>query len=488
MTATSAGGSSFTGQGQSLAVAGVIATNRILSSATALIDGANVTTTSGDVAVGATNTSTIEATTLAAMTSGSQAVGVELAFNTIGWKRTNLLFAALDALLGDPLVSSAFGGKQAALTDAKITNSTIDASGDVTVTSTSTAHITAVIDNSATSAPQAIMGAGGMSAAAVLSSNMVNSAAHATIDTNTSVDAGGDVSVSASDDAAIDAHTTLYASVSPTNDAGAGILNKLAGALLGEYQFTSHSGTRLVHFGDKVRTDDGTVYQYMGEDDDAHLDETTQDYTDFGYWKPLSEPNLISASLAYAALSALGTVLKKEGLTGSADSYFGLVDHNDLRSEVRASITDTPVTAGGNVSVSALENASLIAFDDSLVQTWAGLRRSHRHERRAFERGSVDRGAVGDDVRRHRRRRREHLDTRRDGDVQDRGLRQDLRRGRRLQLHRLEVVEHPVQRPRRADRRPADLVGVRRVADAVGRAGVDPRHEARRRWFDQRHR
>ena len=39
------------------------------------------------------------------MTSGSQSVGVELAFNTIGWERSNLLFAALDALLGDPLIS-----------------------------------------------------------------------------------------------------------------------------------------------------------------------------------------------------------------------------------------------------------------------------------------------------------------------------------------------------------------------------------------------
>ena len=94
--------------------------------------------------------------------------------------------------------------------------------------------------------------------------------------------------MSASDDAAIDAHTTLYASVSPTNDAGAGILNKLAGALLDDYQFTSHSGTRLVHFGDKVRTDDGTVYQYMGEDATLDLDEAAQDYSDYGYWKPLS--------------------------------------------------------------------------------------------------------------------------------------------------------------------------------------------------------
>ena len=78
-------------------------------------------------------------------------------------------------------------------------------------------------------------------------------------------------------------------------------------------------------------------------------------------------------AVAYAALNALGTVLDKEGLTGSADSYFGLIDHNDLRSEVRASITATPVVAGGAVSVLASESATLLAFDDSLAQTWAGF-------------------------------------------------------------------------------------------------------------------
>ena len=49
-----------------------------------------------------------------------------------------------------------------------------------------------------------------------------------------------------------------------------------------------------MRFGDKVRTDDGTVYRYMGEDATLDLDEAAQDYSDFGYWKPLSEPNLIT--------------------------------------------------------------------------------------------------------------------------------------------------------------------------------------------------
>ena len=58
----------------------------------------------------ATNDSLIEATNLVAMQSGCQSVAIALAFNTVGWGRSNLLFAAVDALLGDPLISSAFGG------------------------------------------------------------------------------------------------------------------------------------------------------------------------------------------------------------------------------------------------------------------------------------------------------------------------------------------------------------------------------------------
>ncbi len=51
-----------------------------------------MTTTAGDVTVSATNDSLIEAQTLSAMSSGAESVGIELAFNTIGWKRSNILF------------------------------------------------------------------------------------------------------------------------------------------------------------------------------------------------------------------------------------------------------------------------------------------------------------------------------------------------------------------------------------------------------------
>ena len=66
------------------------------------------------------------------MQSAAQSIGIALAFNTVGWGRSNLLFAAVDALLGDPLISEAFGGNlhpSEAL--ASVTNSPIVSFGGV---------------------------------------------------------------------------------------------------------------------------------------------------------------------------------------------------------------------------------------------------------------------------------------------------------------------------------------------------------------------
>ncbi len=160
------------------------------------------------------------------------------------------------------------------------------------------------------------MGAGGMAAAIVLASNMVSSGAQAWIDFTIggALVADGGVEVTASDAASIDATTSLESEVSPTNDLGAGILNGLVGAFLDDYEFTSHSGMQFVAFGDKVRTDDGTVYEYMGEDATIDLDEGAEDYSVYGFWKPLSETSLLNDAVTYAALSALGTVLGVEAV------------------------------------------------------------------------------------------------------------------------------------------------------------------------------
>ena len=99
-----------------MAINATIATNTILSSANAYLQDSTVTTsTTGDVIVTAMNTSTLEATSLQATTTGDTAYGVLLAFNTVGWQQSNILFNTLDALLGDPLISEAFDGEQPAV-------------------------------------------------------------------------------------------------------------------------------------------------------------------------------------------------------------------------------------------------------------------------------------------------------------------------------------------------------------------------------------
>ena len=65
-----------------------------------------------------------------------------------------------------------------------------------------------------------------------------------------------------------------------------------------------------------------------------------EDYTDFEHWKELTPTTLITDSLSYALLSEVGVALKKEGLTGGSNSYYGLIDHNDVRTTVEAYIRD----------------------------------------------------------------------------------------------------------------------------------------------------
>ena len=100
-----ASGGSFYGTGTVLAVNGILATNVVLSKAAATADHSVL---DGAVTVSATNAAAIDATVLAATKTGDTGVSVVLAFNTLGWKSQNFVFNAVDALLGDPLISGAF--------------------------------------------------------------------------------------------------------------------------------------------------------------------------------------------------------------------------------------------------------------------------------------------------------------------------------------------------------------------------------------------
>ena len=380
-----------------MAVAGGLATNRIISHLAGDITDSTVTSTVGDVGVDAANLAQINAISLVAAISGANAVGVVLAFNTIGWRPTNFFFAALDTLLGDPLIADeAFDGTDAANTDATIDGSTVHAAGSVLVSAVNAAIIYSEVGNSATSAPAAMFGAAGMSVGAVISSSMVNSSATAEITDSTvaagaddpagdaDLDEGADVSVIADDLAEIDARTTMYSEVSPTNDGGAGIFNQWASDVIDDYDATSNTGEVLIAFGARVRVADdydhdddgevddtaGSTYQYMGLDELTSVDLADQDYADYEYWKLIEPTTLISDSLGYAALGSVGIALDQAGITGGSESYFGLVDRNDVRSLVTARIEGSTVDADGDITVAATDNATITAFDDSYVSAW----------------------------------------------------------------------------------------------------------------------
>jgi pimeloyl-ACP methyl ester carboxylesterase len=431
----SSGGSVF-GNGMSLALNATIASNIVLSKASAFSEASNLTA-DGAISVLAQNLSQIDATTRAAANSGQNSAPIVLAFNTVGWEAQDLFSNTLDALLG----MTSLGTEQPAIVEAYLLNTQVTTASDLTITADSAAHINALVTNDATSYPVAFFAAAGMSASAVLSSNMVSSKARAYIDYSTAVGGttdivtGGTLAVTALDDASISAVTNLYAEVSPVNDAATGLLNNLAGTLLDDYQYTNASGSRNLLFGDKVLvtddyypadfevdgsddlqmvafgnivhlTDDyygdsgeaggqykfigtggaielgsedysdttrwvrvGGTYQYMGTAGNKNLG--TADYTDFGLWKRLNPANLITDSTTYAALSVVGTAVGKE-LVGSSESYYALIDRNDVRSEVLSYIDDAEVSAAGDIALTALESATISALEDSYVVPWTG--------------------------------------------------------------------------------------------------------------------
>ncbi|MCH5373492.1 MAG: hypothetical protein JJ992_05915, partial [Planctomycetes bacterium] len=278
---SSSSGGNVLGDGVSLAINATVATNVVLSSADAYVEASDLATTNtadGHVGVFAQNISQIDATTKAAATSGANTAAFLLAFNTVGWEAQDLFSNTLDALLG----MTALGTEQPARVAAYMLDTPVDATGNVSVTADSSAQIFALVNNDATSFPAAFFGAAGMSASGILSSNMVSSSAKAYVeysDTYVSapvdLETDGGISITAMDDAAIDAQTQMYAEVSPTNDAGSGLFNNLASTLEDDYQYTNASGTQDLEYGDNVLVTDDyftgasgvTVFDVDGSED-----------------------------------------------------------------------------------------------------------------------------------------------------------------------------------------------------------------------------
>ncbi|KPK01262.1 MAG: hypothetical protein AMS20_13940 [Gemmatimonas sp. SG8_28] len=376
-------GGSFLGTGTSLAINGQLGTNVLLSEATAYIDEATVDANDADgsdaddlghVKVEAHDTAVLDATTSSAGSSGDTAYTFTLAFNTVGWKPQNFLFNSIDAILGDPLVSSAFGGSQPALVSAYIVDSTVTADADIDVSASNEVLLNATTTNAADSAASALFNASGRAIGGMLSSNRVNSLAQAYIkDTDqsgtTSAAAGGDVSVRAVDDAGIYSNTKVVSSSITTNDGGAAVLQETLNDLLPADYESDDGGNVDLEYGRRVRLADdfagpggnpGSVYMYLGNaTDGADSDLSLEDYSDLDFWFEVPETQLIPQGLNVTDSDSL--------------AVGGSIVLNDLRGAVEAYVQDAGLTAAdGNILIEAIEQATLRAIADNTSSSSGG--------------------------------------------------------------------------------------------------------------------
>jgi hypothetical protein len=99
-----------------------------------------------------------------------------LAFNTIGWDAQNLLFKAVDALIGTNL-----GNQAPSETNAYMLDTNLNIVGDLTINADNSAIVNATVSNAEDSQGSALYGAGGSASSGLLFSNMVSSNAKAYI-------------------------------------------------------------------------------------------------------------------------------------------------------------------------------------------------------------------------------------------------------------------------------------------------------------------
>jgi hypothetical protein len=190
---TSSGGSAF-GGGRSLAINAMIVTNAVRGSALSEIVDADIVAT-GTLTVTARNDVRANALLNSITQSGDTAVGVVLAFNSMGYVPSNLAYQTADAFAGTSL-----GTVDAAEAIARIVDSKLNVAGDLSVTADNVAQLNATLSNAASSEASALYGATGAAASVVLATNLVVSGADARI-TNPVISepVGGAVTIQATD-------------------------------------------------------------------------------------------------------------------------------------------------------------------------------------------------------------------------------------------------------------------------------------------------
>jgi hypothetical protein len=368
-TVQSSGGSAW-GSGTSLAVNGQIATNLVRNAASASILDSTVKR-AGDIAVTADQGAVLDARVISNTEAGQNGVGVTLAFNSIGWNASNVLYQTLDVLIGDPILSSLTAIPGAGAT-AQILRSQVldlaDITGAAKVEAISSSRINATVSNAISSVATAMVGATSSSTGVVLVSNKTAGGTTALIDTST-VEAGGDVTVKASDIQEIHSNSSISSNSSSATDGGASALqSSINSGKPTDWASTIGAPAQPValRFGDKVRVTDEAglvlIYDYMGATDPTGTnltDLSAEDYENTDYWR--LEP---------------GNALLNTGLniTESDSNSIGIIlVLNDLRSTVLAKILNATVgTTNGSVVVDSDLASVVDATVDASVTSAGG--------------------------------------------------------------------------------------------------------------------
>ena len=325
--------------GGAVAVNGLIATNLILSQVEAVVLDSELVVASS-LAVEANNDAAIEAANTATTESSGTAVGATLAFNTIGWQAQNILYGAIDALLG-----TSIGNERPLSVRAEISGTTLDVGEDLSLTAVQVPQISATIENSTTASGD------GAAVSFVLASNMLSSRADARltpVEGDSAYAIGGDLLIKASDTAGIEAEITMDAS----SGGGVGVGGIVARNDVRNAVRTTVDSAAMEVEGDVTIEASGSATitatmtgntQSLAEEDAATETPATDTPTDTA---AAEEPPL---SLAVNALIATNLVL----------------------SDVRTSIIDSDIVAGGNLDVIA-QNNSLIEAENSATMSSGG--------------------------------------------------------------------------------------------------------------------
>jgi hypothetical protein len=310
-------GSGGAGGGVSGQTGAALAINYIGNDLTAKIDGATVNAT-GPVTVEADSKAVLVAVTMGLAGGGSGGAGGGAQISEAGSGSFNLIT--------DSVTAGIENGASVTSTD-----------GGVSVTATDSTTITAVAG--ALSVGGAGGAAGGAAAAigASLSLNVITDATTAEIDAS-SVKAGGDVSVAAESASQIFSVTVAGAG-SGAGGAGGGFAGSGAGAISVAYIGNSATATM----------GDGSVVTADGAVDVAATDGST-----------------------IASVAGGGAIAGSGGAAGVAVTVGAAVAFNDIQNATQASIDASTVQAGGAVSVEAQSSAEIETLGIGVAATVTG--------------------------------------------------------------------------------------------------------------------